>query len=90
MKKQSNTFSRLVKLRLIKCRISEKLYLDPDLYPNSTQRKLSEFIHTFRLRYEAQYPDPLKVLMGAAIEKWKLCNPEKKVNLDAYDEIRSS
>ena len=28
--------------------------------------------------------------MDAAIKKWKFCNPEKKVDLDAYDEIRPS
>ena len=70
--------------------MSEKLYFDPDLQPESTLKKFSEFIETFRLQYETQYPDPPKVLMDAAIKKWKFCNPEKKVDLDAYDEIRPS
>lgn len=28
--------------------------------------------------------------MDVAFEKWKFCNPERKVDLDAYGKIRSS
>ena len=63
-----------------------------DLYPDNTLKKFNESIQTFRLeaQYKAQYPDPLMDLMDATIQKWKSCSPEKKVDLDAYYEIRSS
>ena len=66
-----------------------KLYFDPDLYPDNTLKKFNEFTQSFKLRYEAQYPDPPKVSMDAAIERWKLCNPDRKLDMNIYDEIRS-
>ena len=36
------------------------LYFNPDLHPDDTLRAFDEFIQTFELRYDAQYPDPPK------------------------------
>ncbi|CAB4021524.1 Hypothetical predicted protein, partial [Paramuricea clavata] len=43
---------------------------------------------SFELRYDAQYPDPPKTSLDAAIERWKLANDDKKPTLDDYDNIR--
>ncbi|CAB4023368.1 Hypothetical predicted protein [Paramuricea clavata] len=48
------------------------LYFDPDLHPDNTLRAFDEFIQSFELRYDAQYPDPPKTSLDAAIERWKL------------------
>ena len=37
------------------------LYFDPDLHPDDTLRAFDEFIQSFELCYDAQYPDPGKV-----------------------------
>jgi hypothetical protein len=64
------------------------LYFDPDLHPDDTLRAFDEFIQSFELRYDAQYPDPPKTSLDAAIERWKLANDDKKPTLDDYDNIR--
>ena len=66
-----------------------KLYFNPDLHPDNTLKKFNEFIQTYQLRYEAQYPDPPKVPMDSAIERWKLANPDTKLDMNHYDNIRS-
>ena len=63
------------------------LYFDPDLHPDDTLRAFDEFIQSFELRYDAQYPDPPKTSLEAAIERWKLANDDKKPMLDDYDNI---
>ena len=65
-----------------------RLYFDPDLNPDSTLKKFTQFIQLFKLRYDAQYPDPPKGSMDAAIERWKFCNPDKKLDMSDYDDIR--
>ncbi len=64
------------------------LYFDPDLHPDDTLRAFDEFIQSFTLRYDAQYPDPPKVSLDAAISRWKLINDDKKPTVDDYDNIR--
>jgi hypothetical protein len=53
---------------------TSKLYFDPDLHPDDTLRAFDEFIQSFELRYDAQYPDPPKTSLDGAIERWKLAN----------------
>ena len=64
------------------------LYFDPDLHPDDTLRAFDEFIQSFTLRYDAQYADPPKVSLDAAISRWKLINDDKKPTVDDYDNIR--
>ena len=72
---------------------SNQVYFDPDQHPEDTLKAFEEFIKIFQLRYNAQYPDPPKVSLEAAIERWKIANttddiPQPKPSLDEYDEIR--
>ena len=53
------------------------LHFDPDLHQDDTLKAFNEFIQSFYLRYEAQYPDPPKVSIDAAIERWKLINQDQ-------------
>ena len=70
-----------------------QLDFDPDEHPEDTLKAFEEFIKVFELSYDAQYPDPPKVSMDAAIERWKYANADdagtqRRPTLDEYDEIR--
>jgi hypothetical protein len=72
---------------------SQQLFFDPDKHPEDTLKAFQEFIQTFELRYHAQYPDPPKVSLDSAVERWKVANttesnPQPKPTLDQYDKIR--
>ena len=58
-----------------------KLYFDPDQYPGGTLKAFNEFVQLYLLRYNANYPDPPKVSMDAAIQRWKIyhenANPKR-------------
>ena len=74
-------------------RVKSQLYFDPNEHPEDTLKAFEEFIQAFELRYNAQYPDPPKVSMDAAIERWKVANitaenPNLRPNLEQYDRIR--
>ena len=66
-----------------------QLVFDPDLHADDTLKQFNQFIKRFELRYNAQYPDPPKFSMEAAIERWKLANKDAKPNLAQFDEIRN-
>jgi hypothetical protein len=53
---------------------SQQLFFDPDKHPEDTLKAFQEFIQTFELRYHAQYPDPPKVSLDSAVERWKVAN----------------
>ena len=65
-----------------------QLFLDPDQHPDDTLKSFNELLQDFALRYDANFPDPPKVSMDTALERWKLGNPDKKPSLDEYDSIR--
>ena len=67
---------------------SQTLYFDPDLHPEDTLKQFDEFVNRFELRYAAQYPDPPKVSIDSAMERWKIVNVDKKISLDEYDNIK--
>lgn len=74
-------------------RVKNHLYFDPNEHPEYTLKAFEEFIQTFELRYNAQFPDPPKISMDAAIERWKVANikaenPNLRPNLEQYDQIR--
>ena len=37
---------------------TSQLFFDPDKHPEDTLKAFQEFVQTFELRYNAQYPDP--------------------------------
>jgi len=45
------------------------LFFDPDDHPDNTHKAFNEFTQIFELRYNAQYPDPSRVSLDAAIER---------------------
>ena len=47
-----------------------QVFFDPDTYPEETLKAFEEFIDTFELRYDAQFPDPPKVSMDSALQRW--------------------
>ena len=69
-----------------------RLHFDPNEHPENTLKAFQEFLQRFQLRYDAFYPDPPKVSLEAAIERWKINqatpeNPSPKPNLEQFDEI---
>ena len=62
------------------------------LYLEYTLHAYTEFVQHFELRDIAQYPDPPKASLDAAIQRWKLTNAtpdneDVKSNLGQYDTI---
>lgn len=69
-----------------------RLFFDPDEHPESTLKAFQEFVQRFNLRYDALYPDPPKVSLEAAVERWKIReatqeNPSPKPTLEQFDEL---
>ena len=72
---------------------AQKLYFDPDLHPEETLKTFDEFVQDYELRYAASYPDPPKVSMDAAIQRWKLqhANHENaNPSMAQFDEIKAA
>ena len=68
------------------------LFFDPDDHPENTLKAFQELIHRFELRYDAMYPDPPKVSLEAATERWKIIettpeNHSPKPNLEQFDNL---
>ena len=63
------------------------LYFDPDCHPDDTLKSFGEFAQDFELRYSATYPDPPKVSLESAIQRWKLTNDSKSPSVNEYDSI---
>ena len=79
--------------RITEPRSNNTLYFDPDEHPDNTLKAFNEFIETFELRYDAQFPDPPKVSLDSAIERWKYIhgteeNPYPRPTLEQYDHIK--
>ena len=73
---------------------NNNLYFDPNKCADATLKSFNNFIVQFELRYNALHPDPPKVSIDAAIERWKidnttLENAEPKPNVLQYDAIKS-
>ena len=66
---------------------SNQLHFDPDLHPDNTLKAFNDFLQDFELRYAASYPDPPKVSLDAAIQRWKITNGDKNPSVDEYDAI---
>ena len=70
----------------------QKVHFDPDLYPDNTLKAFNEFIQIYELRYDALYPDPPKVSLDSAIQKWRIENTtnddaDPKPSLPQYNAI---
>ena len=71
---------------------SHDLFFDPSNHPDNTLKSFKEFTQTFQLRYAAQFPDPPKVSLDAALHRWKIANttneaPDPKPSLEQYDRV---
>ena len=66
------------------------LCFNPDDHPDATLKAFDEFVQVYELRYEAQHPDPPRVSIEAAIERWKITqqDPNAKPSIEQYDTIR--
>ena len=69
--------------------MAKKLFFDPDRHAEETLKWFNEFIEMFKLRYKAHYPDPPKLSIYVAIERWKLTNEDAKPTLEQYDAIKA-
>ena len=65
-----------------------KLYFDPDQYPGRTLKAFNEFVQLYLLRYNANYSDPPKVSMDAAIQRWKIDHGNANPNVEQFDTIK--
>ena len=71
---------------------SHELFFDPQNHPDDPLKSFTEFIKTFQLRYAAQFPDPPKVSLDSALQRWKITNTtdtaaDPKPTLEQYDDI---
>ena len=71
------------------------LYFDPNDHPDETLKAFDNFTQMFELRYDAQFPDPPKVSLDAAIQRWKVENTVAGQQapiptLEQYDDLVSS
>ena len=69
----------------------QPLIFDPENHPTETLKAFDDFAETFEYRYAAQFPDPPKVSMDAAIERWKVgntsdTNQHPTPSLEQYDD----
>ena len=63
------------------------LYFNPDDHPDDTLKPFIEFSQDFELRYAAAYPDPPKVSLDTAIQRWKITHESKNPTVEEYDSI---
>ena len=66
------------------------LYFDPDCHPDDTLKAFNESVVDFELRYAANFPDPPKVSLDAALSRWKVENEDTKMSPNHYDTIVDS
>ena len=67
---------------------TNKLYFDPDQHPEETLKAFNEFTEDFLLRYDANHPDPPKVSMDAAIQRWEIENDNAQPTVAQFDTIK--
>ena len=70
------------------------LYFDPDRHPEDTLKAFNEFCDQFALRYNALHPDPPKVSIDSALQRWNFehtteQDADPRPTLDQYDGIRN-
>ena len=66
------------------------IYFDPDKHPDATLKAFNKFIKSFELQYDALYPEPPKISLETAIERWKLSQEDEKNRMtgEQFDEIK--
>ena len=69
---------------------AKSLHFDPDQHPEETLKAFDEFTQDYVLWYAASYPDPPKVSMDAAIQRWKLENGDVVPNVKQFDTIKAA
>ena len=68
------------------------LFFNPDAHPTDTLKAFNEFCVRFELRYDAQFTDPPKTAMDAALARWVIENTTTTVtnprpDVETYDTI---
>ena len=71
---------------------SHELFFDPQNHPDDPLKSFTEFSKTFLLRYAAQFPDPPKVSLDSALQRWKITHTtdtvtDPKPTIEQYDEV---
>ena len=71
------------------------LCFNPDAHPHDTLKSFKEFCVKFELRYDAQFTDPPKSAMDAAITRWVIQNTtetvtDPKPDVNTYDTLREN
>ena len=71
------------------------LCFNPDAHPHDTLKSFKEFCVKFELRYDAQFTDPPKSAMDAAIQRWVIQNTtetvtDPKPDVNTYDTLREN
>ena len=74
-------------------RADQSLIFNPEEHTSDTLKSFDDFKTNFEFRYAAEFPDPPKVSMDSAIERWKYANTtdentNPKPTIQQYDEIR--
>ncbi len=64
-----------------------QLIFDPDCHPDNTLKAFLEFVQDYELRYTAMYPDPPKVSLDSALQRWKLGHENRNPTITEYDEL---
>ena len=70
--------------------VAKQLYFDPDQHPEETLKAFDEFIKDYTRWYAANYPDPPKVSMDSAIQRWKLENADAQPSVAQFDVIKAA
>ena len=58
----------------------DQVYFDPDNHLEDTLKAFEEFVEVFELRYDAQFLDPPKVSLDAALQRWKFANSTEEIH----------
>ena len=70
--------------------VTKQLYFDPDQHPEETLKAFDEFVKDYVRWYDANYPDPPKVSMDSAIQRWKLENANAEPTVAQFDVIKAA
>ena len=69
------------------------LFFDPETHPEDTLKVFLKFTEMFIFRYNSQFPEPPKVSLELAIQRWKIHHttidtPKPKLELEQCGQIR--
>jgi len=65
---------------------SPVMFFDPDDHPDNTHNAVNEFTQMFEVRYNAQYPNPPRVSLDAAMQRLLQAVTKSKTHCRAMTE----